>query len=143
MNYKVAITVQALVDESDLHIIDQEEGPGMFKVHHYDVTMSKTHTMEDVIERALDDFHDEIPIKVLDDYNITARVIMDYSLLMEQRNALLELLWDDEENILWGIVYLLDDLLDKQWEAGIIREELVYDALQDAAAEHEEPMEEQ
>ncbi len=65
---------------------------------------------------------------------------MNYQLLKEQRDALLKLLWDDEENILWGVVYLLDDLLDKQWEAGIIREELEFDALQDAAADDDDEM---
>lgn len=60
---------------------------------------------------------------------------MNYQLLKEQRDALLQLLWDDEENILWGIVYMLDDMLDRQYEAGFIREELAHDAMMDQAAD--------
>jgi len=44
----------------ELHIIDQEEDPrGIYRYY----AESK--------EKALDQFHDEIPIKVLDDFEIT------------------------------------------------------------------------
>jgi hypothetical protein len=48
---------------------------------------------------------------------------IDYELLEEQRNHLLSILWDDnkgegvhkllDEEMGWGIVHLLDELLDK------------------------------
>lgn len=37
---------------------------------------------------------------------------IDLPMLKEQKMALLELIWDDEENILWGIVNMLDDIQD-------------------------------
>lgn len=37
---------------------------------------------------------------------------IDVALLKEQKNALVDLIWDDEDNILWGIVNMLNDIHD-------------------------------
>lgn len=38
---------------------------------------------------------------------------IDYSLLAKQKQELLELIWDMPDSDLWGLVNLLDDMLDK------------------------------
>ena len=38
---------------------------------------------------------------------------IDLSLLHEQKNALVESIWNDPENILWGLVGLLDSITDQ------------------------------
>ena len=47
---------------------------------------------------------------------------IDYKLLEKQRNHLLSILWDDlgkpvllDRELGWGIVHLLDDLLDEEY----------------------------
>ena len=38
---------------------------------------------------------------------------IDPKLLKDQLQELIELIWDDGDNILWGIVYLLEDIADE------------------------------
>jgi len=39
---------------------------------------------------------------------------IDYSLLAEQRETLLNTIWEDDESPLWGVVHLLDALIDAE-----------------------------
>jgi hypothetical protein len=39
---------------------------------------------------------------------------IDYSLLAKQREALLNTIWEDDESPLWGVVHLLDSLIDAE-----------------------------
>jgi hypothetical protein len=39
---------------------------------------------------------------------------IDYSLLAEQRETLLNTIWEDDESPLWGVVHLLDTLIDAE-----------------------------
>lgn len=44
---------------------------------------------------------------------------IDLPLLKQQKQALLQLIWDEPDNILWGVVHLLDaveDELEKKHE---------------------------
>lgn len=43
---------------------------------------------------------------------------IDTQLLQKQKEALVEMIWDDEKNILWGLVYMLDDILDEEMYSG-------------------------
>jgi hypothetical protein len=38
---------------------------------------------------------------------------IDPKLLKDQLQELIELIWDDGDNILWGIVYMLEDIADE------------------------------
>jgi hypothetical protein len=37
---------------------------------------------------------------------------IDTDLLNAQKQALVEMIWNDMDNILWGLVYMLDDICD-------------------------------
>lgn len=39
---------------------------------------------------------------------------IDYELLAEQRETLLNTIWEDEQSPLWGVVNLLDALIDAE-----------------------------
>ena len=39
---------------------------------------------------------------------------IDYELLAEQRETLLNAIWEDEQSPLWGVVNLLDALIDAE-----------------------------
>ena len=39
---------------------------------------------------------------------------IDYELLAEQREVLLNSIWQDEQSPLWGVVDLLDELIDAE-----------------------------
>ena len=39
---------------------------------------------------------------------------IDYELLAEQRETLLNAVWEDEQSPLWGVVNLLDALIDAE-----------------------------
>ena len=41
---------------------------------------------------------------------------VDPELLVEQRIALVEKLWDDNDSILWGLVEMLDDWYDREYK---------------------------
>ena len=38
---------------------------------------------------------------------------IDIDMLKEQKKELLEMIWEKEGSSLWGIVYMLDDILDE------------------------------
>jgi hypothetical protein len=42
---------------------------------------------------------------------------IDYELLAKQRNLLVVTIWQDKESELWGLVNLLDELIDANDEA--------------------------
>jgi hypothetical protein len=66
-NFNVTITVKALTD--DLHPDDEQDNPE--GEHHYKV---EADDRSDAVELALDRFHDSVPIKVLDDFEIDPEV---------------------------------------------------------------------
>ena len=37
---------------------------------------------------------------------------IDWVLLKKQKQELVEMIWDEQESILWGIVHLIDDIQD-------------------------------
>lgn len=39
---------------------------------------------------------------------------LDIDILKEQKKELLETIWEKEGSSLWGIVYMLDDILDEE-----------------------------
>lgn len=57
------VTVQQTAADEDLHSIDQAEGPADGSTYDYDDC--------DDEDEALDIFHDTVPIKCLDDYEIS------------------------------------------------------------------------
>jgi hypothetical protein len=38
---------------------------------------------------------------------------IDIDILKKQHEQLVEMIWNDTDNILWGIVYMLEDVIDE------------------------------
>lgn len=66
---KFKVTVTAVPNTGELHPVDAEEGPSGEYVY-----VVEAGCMEDAQELGLDRFHSSVPIKVLEDYDITAVV---------------------------------------------------------------------
>jgi len=45
--------------------------------------------------------------------NIATELNIDYELLVEQKSALVNLIFNDPDSILWGVVAILDGLTDE------------------------------
>jgi hypothetical protein len=41
---------------------------------------------------------------------------IDIDMLNKQYNELIKLVWDDEDNVLWGLVHMVNDIL---WESNL------------------------
>lgn len=46
---------------------------------------------------------------------------INYELLAEQRETLLNTIWEDDQSPLWGVVHLLDTLIDAENEIKVDR----------------------
>ena len=73
--YEVTVTVEALKEDADLNCNDREDSP----VGDHQFFIDSDHEVEAVaqavaIERALDQFHASVPIKVLEDFEIDAQL---------------------------------------------------------------------
>jgi hypothetical protein len=66
--YQVDITVRALKPEAELHRADQEDNPAG---KHY--VAIEADSEEQAVKGALDVFHNEVPIKMLEDFEITTK----------------------------------------------------------------------
>ena len=71
MKRTVKVTCEEVSDFSELHPIDQKEGPDA-ETYIYEVYAESAEAARDL---ALDKFHESVPIKCLDDYSIGAEVI--------------------------------------------------------------------
>ena len=67
--YLVTVGCDAVVPMEERHPIDQDEDPTGEQVY-----TIRAASPEEAAERALDEFHSTVPIKVLDDFEITTEV---------------------------------------------------------------------
>jgi hypothetical protein len=54
---------------------------------------------------------------------------LDWTHLREQKNALLEMIWNDSDSILWGIIHIIDKIQDEAVDNGDFTEEEVFGKL--------------
>jgi hypothetical protein len=58
--------------------------------------------------------------------NVSWEADVDFPALRLQKEALLKLIWDDDDSPCWGIVELLDFLQDQAVDSGQVPEEEVF-----------------